>query len=92
VALRSADRRRLRFGLTESEYEALMEVQGGKCAICYGNPNGRWSTLSVDHDHQTKRVRGLLCTRCNRAIGLLHDNAVIAGRLAAYLKKWRKKK
>jgi hypothetical protein len=52
--------------LTDPEYERLLAAQGGGCAIC-GNPP-RTRRLSVDHDHRTKRVRGLLCFRCNRAL------------------------
>ena len=63
-----------RFGLTLEEYDRLFAEQGGVCAIC-GNPesardqwNGRVRRLAVDHDHETGRVRGLLCGRCNTSI------------------------
>lgn len=58
--------RRARQLLSPDEYEALLEAQGGVCAIC-GNPPAK-RRLSVDHDHATGKVRGLLCFRCNRAL------------------------
>lgn len=61
-----------RYGLTVVEYDALAEAQGHVCAVCQqGCDSGH--RLSVDHCHDTGRVRGLLCKKCNRAIGLLGD-------------------
>ena len=65
-----------RFGITESEYHDLLEKQHGACALCgSSDPKGRWDRLHVDHDHQTGRVRGLLCFWCNTALGKLGDDA-----------------
>lgn len=47
-------------------YDALLEYQGGHCAICPNKPKTR--RLHVDHDHQSLLIRGLLCHRCNRAL------------------------
>jgi hypothetical protein len=71
------------YGLTVAEYDALLEAQGGGCAIC-GRPPGR-KRLHVDHDHETDAIRGLLCSPCNRAIGLLRDDPEVARRAAEYL-------
>ena len=57
---------RSRTGITEAQYEALLAAQGGGCAICGNTPKSR--RLSVDHDHATGDVRGLLCHRCNRGL------------------------
>ena len=58
--------------LTEDEYKAMLEAQGGVCAICNEKPkSGR---LAVDHIHGTERVRGLLCNLCNPALGLFKDD------------------
>ena len=79
------------YGITVAEYDALLARQGGGCAIC-GNDEpaehgrtGKKFKLSVDHDHATGRVRGLLCQRCNRAIGLLGDDPVLLQRAIGYL-------
>lgn len=70
------------YGMTEAEYEDLLCGQCGVCAICGTNPEGR---LAVDHNHDTKRVRGLLCRPCNSAIGLLKDSPEILRRAVEYL-------
>lgn len=53
-----------RYGVTPEQYAKMFELQGGTCAICRRPPRRR--RLSVDHDHTTKRVRGLLCFTCNK--------------------------
>jgi len=62
-----------RFGITVDEYHALLIKQNHVCAIC-GNPCSTRRWLSVDHDHETGKVRGLLCAKCNTGLGLLGDN------------------
>jgi hypothetical protein len=59
-------RRAKQLGISDTDYAALLEAQEGGCAICGNSPKTR--RLSVDHDHATGRVRGLLCHRCNRAL------------------------
>jgi hypothetical protein len=56
-----------RFGITLAEYDKMFNEQGGVCKIC-GGTNGT-IRLAVDHDHDTGKVRGLLCTRCNLVLG-----------------------
>jgi hypothetical protein len=76
---------RRRYGMTIDEYDAMLERQNGVCAACGGtSTDGR--RLSVDHEHTTKRVRGLLCNHCNRAVGYLRDDPVAAAALAEYLR------
>lgn len=53
-------------GVDDATYTAMLERQGGHCAICPNEPKTR--RLHVDHDHRTGEVRGLLCYRCNRAL------------------------
>lgn len=63
---------RRNYGLSFAQYEALLELQGRICAICGGiEPSGR--ALSVDHNHDTGKVRGLLCGRCNMRLGVLEN-------------------
>lgn len=70
-----------RYGLSLEEFDALVLVQEGRCALC-ATPD---PSLVVDHDHVTGRVRGLLCRFCNRAIALWGDQPEGAHRLVAYL-------
>ena len=66
---------KLRFNLTLEEYNAMLEAQGGVCKICSNpettkkNNSDEVRMLCVDHDHNTGQVRGLLCNKCNRALG-----------------------
>jgi hypothetical protein len=75
------------FGITISEYDAMLSRQKGVCAICE-KPNrykdGR--RLAVDHDHATGKVRGLLCGRCNKGIGLLQESIPTIERAIVYLR------
>lgn len=78
------------YGLTVDEYNELLRRQRGGCAICgMDNTNAsgtrRQFELSVDHCHDTGRVRGLLCNRCNRALGLFGDDPAILRKAIAYL-------
>ncbi len=79
---------RTRYGMSESDWDALLAKQGGGCAICGTcEPNGKHSRLSVDHCHVTGKVRGILCSNCNRAIGLIQDNARLLRKAADYLER-----
>ncbi len=71
-----------RFGVTQDEYLRLLEIQGGGCAIC----GVQQERLCVDHDHVSGRVRGLLCGKCNRGIGLLGDSVSAMHSASEYLK------
>ena len=74
------------YNLSLEDYERLVEKQRGLCAICYRqNKNG--NRLFVDHDHQTGRIRGLLCLKCNTAIGLLDDNVEFIANTLTYLQE-----
>jgi hypothetical protein len=59
------------YGLTPEQYDAMNSAQNGLCAICSRSEIGG---LHIDHDHRTGSVRGLLCGRCNKAIGLFDDD------------------
>lgn len=71
-------------GILET-YKHLFDLQGGVCAICQSPENGRYAHLSVDHDHDTGKIRGLLCNNCNRGIGLLKDDPKILEQAKKYL-------
>ena len=70
-----ANRRARAYGLSEEDSDAILQKQNYSCAICKTKvPRGRHRTFHVDHDHQTGKVRGLLCNNCNIGIGALGDN------------------
>lgn len=78
---------RRRFGMSVEEYDSLCSRQGNRCAICGSEEDGNCKKrLTVDHDHVTGKVRGLLCDRCNRAIGLLRDDPTVLRKAMIYLK------
>jgi hypothetical protein len=79
------------YKITLEGYQDLFKIQGGVCAICR-NPetiadtkNGLIRDLAVDHDHKTGRVRGLLCRRCNQAMGLLNEDRDLLQQMIDYL-------
>jgi len=76
------------FNLDIKDYDKLNASQNGLCAIC-NEPETyyRNKVLSVDHDHETGRIRGLLCNTCNRALGLLKDNKNVLINAIKYLEK-----
>ena len=70
---------RLKYGITIAQYDELLRLQDGVCASCHKPETslsriGTLRRLSVDHDHVTGLVRGLLCCNCNRALGWLDDS------------------
>jgi hypothetical protein len=77
---------RTNFGITSAEYDRMLADQHGVCALC-DLPNENGKRLAVDHCHDTGRVRQLLCSNCNTAIGLLKDNPALMRMAAAYVEK-----
>lgn len=80
------------FGITLEEYEALLIAQNGVCAICGGkettkDKDGAPRRMPVDHCHTTGRIRGLLCTQCNRGLGMFSDSPERLRAAASYLEK-----
>lgn len=75
---------RNRYGLTGDDYARLYEAQNSGCAIC-GADHEPTRRLSVDHDHDTGVVRGLLCSGCNAGLGGLQDNPDLLIKAAVYL-------
>lgn len=82
---------RRKFGIGLKEKQELFERQGSCCAICKCKSNVRERDWDVDHCHETGVVRGILCSNCNRALGLFQDNAEYLQNAAEYLKNKRKK-
>lgn len=84
VAAYERKRRLLRRGLTVEQYDKLLLDQGGVCKIC-GRPPKKLR-LSVDHNHQTGAIRGLLCWKCNTGIGWFREDVNALRKAADYLK------
>lgn len=72
-----------KYNLTTDEYWKMFEKQGGVCKVCEEPPTVR--KLAVDHDHRTGEVRGLLCGKCNTALGLLREDKNIIDKLKEYV-------
>lgn len=70
-----------RYGMSVEEFDALVLVQQGCCALC----GAELRKLNVDHCHDSERVRGLLCTTCNTGLGKFGDDPTVLRRAAAYL-------
>ena len=87
-----------RWGTTTAEYEARLAAQGNGCAICNASEPGRGRKyFYIDHDHACcdtkdrccgKCIRGLLCNRCNRTLGMLRDSWWLVQRMGMYLDGW----
>lgn len=81
-----AKRRRQRYGLLQSEFELMMKSQNNKCALCHQEfGTVKSQSPSVDHNHKTMKIRGILCDRCNRLLGVVDDNIEIFKLAIEYL-------
>ena len=86
---------KFKFGINAEKYAELLADQNGRCAICWRTPaevghktiNGRVKRLAVDHDKETGLIRGLLCSDCNQAIGLLRHCPDFLRSAITYLQK-----
>jgi len=78
---------RFLYRLDPVEYERLRTLQNGLCAICGKPPTAKKKFLSVDHDHETGLVRGLLCFNCNLALGHFQDDLTLVEKAANYLRR-----
>ncbi len=83
------------YGLTEAQYDAMLIAQQGVCAICFqpetiiDPQKGKLRRLAVDHHHVSKRVRGLLCYRCNTSIGRFEESITLLHSAIAYLTRFK---
>jgi uncharacterized protein YbaR (Trm112 family) len=83
LAKKDAELQRL-YGITVDDYLNILESQDGVCKICHKDCKTK-SRLSVDHNHSSGKVRGLLCNRCNRAIGMFEDSPELLLSAISYL-------
>lgn len=84
-SLRERARNLRSFDLTLEDQDRIIQEQGGGCGICGGPPGRRW--YDIDHCHITGIVRGFLCGKCNKGLGLLGDNAEGLTKALEYLQK-----
>lgn len=72
-----------RYGMAPEEFDSLLVQQNGECAVCRSpDPGASWH---IDHCHETEVVRGILCQRCNMALGLFADDPIILEQAIKYL-------
>ena len=76
------------YGITADEVDAMLDAQGGACAIC-GNTPDRLASMHLDHDHAGGHLRGLLCLDCNQALGKFRDDPALLRAAAEYLERTR---
>jgi hypothetical protein len=75
------------YNITFEEYNKLFAEQEGKCAICGVHQNDLKKKLSVDHNHETGEIRGLLCNSCNLSLGHAKEDTKILLKMIDYLNK-----
>lgn len=81
------------YNISWEEYETLFNSQQGRCAICnkqlklHKGIAGEQEVACVDHCHESLLIRGLLCSNCNSALGLLNEDSSIVQRAVKYLQK-----
>lgn len=77
---------RYMYGLSEEDYNAMLEEQGNCCKICKKKEPGHHGNFVVDHNHVTNEVRGLLCSNCNAGLGNFMDSINNLKAAVEYLK------
>ena len=81
-----------RYGITADQYDQMIIDQNNGCAICGSTEmggRGEGTRLAVDHNHETGKVRGLLCTSCNNGLGRFKDDPELLVKAATYLKSYK---
>lgn len=74
---------RYKYGISLEDWQAMFDKQNGCCAIC----SKRTDDLVVDHNHESGQVRGLLCRKCNSALGFVFENEKTLENMKEYLRK-----
>jgi len=78
-------------GVDAQRYQEMLREQNGVCAICHqpetapDKASGKVKDLAIDHDHKTGAIRALLCSNCNRGLGLFNDDPELLGKAKSYL-------
>lgn len=74
-----------RYKISVDEYKMLFKEFDNKCGICGKPETAKGKVLSVDHNHKTGKVRGLLCGKCNKGLGFLEDDVLLVDKIKLYL-------
>jgi len=78
-------------GVDAQRYQEMLREQNGVCAICHqpetapDKASGKTKDLAIDHDHKTGKIRALLCSNCNRALGLFNDDPALLAKAQSYV-------
>jgi hypothetical protein len=78
-------------GVDATRYQEMLHAQGGVCAICHqpetspDKASGKTKDLAIDHDHVTGAIRALLCSNCNRGLGLFNDSVELLAKAHEYV-------
>lgn len=75
------------YGMTVEEWEILFDSQDRSCAICSTTEFGK-RRPNVDHCHNSTRVRGILCNKCNQGLGLFNDDPELLKKASKYIRKF----
>jgi hypothetical protein len=76
------------YGINIEQYEGMLMQQNNRCSICSkDSANYKRKELYVDHCHRTKKIRGLLCQKCNQGLGLFDDNPKYLAEALAYINR-----
>lgn len=86
VGRRRAKSRKTLYGVTREEWDAMFAAQSGHCAVCEAAEPGGNRPWHTDHCHRTRKVRGILCKRCNTVLGHVKDDANVLRQLIHYLR------
>lgn len=78
-------RLKTKYGITLEQFEQLFAIQNRRCALCKSTKSDK-NNFVVDHCHKTGKIRGILCSYCNRALGMFKDDACILLKAIEYLK------
>lgn len=76
------------YGIEPEDYDRMLEEQNGGCYVCGKKPTEK-RALHIDHDHNTGKVRGLLCSNHNRGLGLFNDDIRLIVKVLDYLVRHR---
>jgi hypothetical protein len=78
---------RRKYGKTADEIDEIVELQGGRCLICKCELPERLASRHLDHDHETGKIRGVLCIDCNHGLGKFRDEPDLLLRAVVYLRE-----